>query len=291
MDMDYGKSDSGNEDPITLKSDFICSLCETVVGGRYGLSPIQISIIDRCVRKLYEPYVAHMMTLKNQSKDTEAMPTMVDFYNLLMSQPEPEAINLGTALELYSIGSLDTFAHKSNVNTNSRFVVYDIKDIGSTMKEMGIQVCLDFIWNKIIENFRKGKKTWFYIDEFYLLTQTDSSARFLQQVWKRARKWGGVPTGITQNVEDLLSSKEGRVIINNSDFVMMLNQSPLDRSELASMLHISPTQLSYITNADSGQGLIYTGKSIIPFIDKFPTDTKLYKAMTTKPDEVVNKDK
>ena len=284
MDLDYADDD----DPITLKSDFIGSLCETVIGGRYGLSPIQKSIIDRCVRQVYQPYIEHMSRLSNKSItcDKEAMPTLDDFYELLLIQPEPEAQNIALALEVYCRGSLDTFAHKTNVKTNSRFVVYDIKDIGTGMKEMGLQVCLNDIWNKIIENKKKGKRTWFYIDEFYLLTQTDSSARFLQQIWKRARKWGGVPTGITQKVEDLLDSKEARGIINNCDFVLMLNQSPLDRIELCHMLNISPTQASYITNADAGQGLIYTGKFIVPFIDKFPSGNSLYKAMTTKPDEV-----
>ena len=284
MDLEYADDD----DPITLKSDFIGSLCETIIGGKYGLAPIQKSVIDRCVRQVYQPYMEHMKRLADKSVtcDKSAMPTLDDFYELLLVQPEPEAQNIALALELYCRGSLDTFAHKTNVKTNSRFVVYDIKDIGTGMKEMGLQVCLNDIWNKIIENKKRGRKTWFYIDEFYLLTQTESSARFLQQIWKRARKWGGVPTGITQNVEDLLASKEARGIINNCDFVLMLNQSPLDRVELGNMLSISPTQMSYITNADAGQGLIYTGKFIVPFIDKFPSGNSLYKAMTTKPDEV-----
>lgn len=284
MDLDYADDD----DPITLKSDFIGSLCETIIGGKYGLAPIQKSVIDRCVRQVYQPYMEHMKRLTDKSItcDKNAMPTLNDFYDLLLQQPEPEAQNIALALELYCLGSLDTFAHKTNVKTNSRFVVYDIKDIGTGMKEMGLQVCLNDIWNKIIENKKKNKKTWFYIDEFYLLTQTESSARFLQQIWKRARKWGGVPTGITQNVEDLLASKEARGIINNCDFVLMLNQSPLDRIELGHMLNISPTEMAYITNADAGQGLIYTGKFIVPFIDKFPSGNSLYRAMTTKPDEV-----
>ena len=284
MDLDY----ADDEDPITLKSDFIGSLCETIIGGKYGLAPIQKSVIDRCVRQVYQPYMEHMKRLADKSItcDKSAMPTLDDFYELLLQQPEPEAQNIALSLELYCRGSLDTFAHKTNVKTESRFVVYDIKDIGTGMKEMGLQVCLNDIWNKIIENKKRGKKTWFYIDEFYLLTQTESSARFLQQIWKRARKWGGVPTGITQNVEDLLASQAARGIINNCDFVLMLNQSPLDRIELGHMLNISPTQMSYITNADAGQGLIYTGKFIVPFIDKFPSGNSLYNAMTTKPDEV-----
>lgn len=297
MDIEYGDED----DPITLKSDFISSLCETVIGGRYGLEPVQKSVIDRCVRHVYQPYMEHLTKLRMRdssiTSDRTATPTLRDFYKTLLAQPEPEAKSIALALEIYCTGSLDTFAHHTNVNTNSRFVVYDIKDIGATMKEMGLQVCLNDIWNRMIENKRKGKRTWLYIDEFYLLTQTESSAKFLQQIWKRARKWGGIPTGITQNVEDLLASQAARGIINNCDFILLLNQSPLDRAELAHMLNISQNQLSYITNSDAGQGLLYTGKSIVPFIDKFPTNTELYKVMTTKPDEVnttlseINKDK
>lgn len=283
MDMDYADDD----DPITLKSDFINSLCETIIGGRYGLSPIQKSVIDRCVRQVYQPYIEHMNTLKGTvTYDPDYMPTLVDFYELLLSQPEPEAQNLALSIELYCTGSYDTFAHRTNVNTRSRFVVYDIKDIGSGMKELGLQVCLDAIWNKMISNKKAGKRTWFYIDEFYLLTQTESSAKFLQQIYKRARKWAGIPTGITQNVGDLLESQIAVTILSNCDFILMLNQAPLDRQNLADLLNISPTQLTYVTNADSGQGLLYTGKTIVPFIDKFPTNTKLYKVMTTKPDEV-----
>ena len=192
-------------------------------------------------------------------------------------------------LERYTTGSLDVFAHRTNVNINKRFVIYDIKDIGPGMKEMGLQICLNDIWNRTISNkLKHNKRTWFYIDEFYLLTQTDSSAKFLQEIFKRTRKWGGVPTGITQNVEDMLRSIEARSIISNCDFVMMLNQSPVDKQELAKMFNISPTQLSYITNADTGQGLIYTGKTIVPFIDKYPTNTKTYKAMSTKMEDIVD---
>lgn len=283
MDLDYADDD----DPVTLKSDFISSLCETIIGGRYGISPNQKTVIDRCVRQVYAPYLEHMSTLGNDvTYDPEYMPTLIDLYELLLSQPEPEAQNIALSLELYCTGSLDTFAHKTNVNTHSRFVVYDIKDIGSGMKEMGFQICLDTVWNKMISNKKAGKRTWLYLDEFYLLTQTDSSAKFLQQIWKRARKWNGIPTGITQNVEDMLKSSESRTIISNCEFVLMLNQAPLDKIELSQMFNISPTQQQYITNSDSGTGLLYTGKTIVPFVDKFPKDTQLYKVMTTKPDEV-----
>lgn len=285
MDLNYANDD----DPVTLKADFICSLCETILGGRYGLSQSQNSIIDRCVRQIYQPYLNWMSQHPEKGTcDLKHMPTLRLLYDVLLKQPEPEAKQIALALERYTTGSLDTFAHTTNVDIKKRFVVYDIKDIGSGMKEMGLQICLNDIWNRTISNKQKyNKRTWFYIDEFYLLTQTDSSAKFLQEIFKRTRKWGGVPTGITQNVEDMLVSKEARSIIANCQFVMMLNQAPTDKQELAKMFNISPAQLSYITNADTGQGLIYTGKSIVPFIDKYPTNTKTYAAMTTKLDDAV----
>ena len=207
---------------------------------------------------------------------------------MLLGQPEYEAQSLALTLERFCVGSLDIFAHHTNVNTTNRFIVYDIKDIGDGLKELGLQVCLNQIWNQIIENKKKNKYTWFYIDEFYLLTQTATAASFLQQVYKRARKWQGIPTGITQNVGDLLASDQAIAILNNCEFIMMLNQSPIDKAKLAQMLNISQTQLSYITHSDPGQGLIYTGKTIVPFIDKFPTDTMLYRVMTTKPEDVAD---
>lgn len=282
MDLDY----ADDKDPVTLKADYICSLCETILGGRYGLSVTQHSIIDRCVRKVYQPYLDYMRKHPELGTcDKTKMPTLKNLYNEILSQEEGEARTIALALERFVTGSLDMFAHRTNVNTSSRFIVYDIKDIGNGLKELGLQVCLNDIWNKTIANKKRHKRTWFYIDEFYLLTQTESSALFLQQIFKRARKWGGVPTGITQNVEDMLISPQARSILSNCDFVMMLNQSPNDKQDLAKMFNISPTQLSYITNADAGQGLLYTGKTIVPFIDRFPTDTKSFAAMTTKMDD------
>ena len=288
MDMNYGDDEGNNNcDPVTMKSDYICMLCETAMGGRYEITNIQRSIIDRVVIQLYKPYKEHMRTLNDPSItcDTAASPTMDDFYDLLMSQKEPEAQDIALSLEIYCRGTFDTFAHRTNVDVNNRFVVYDIKNIGNGMKEMGLQVCLNHIWNKIISNQKINRKTWFYIDEFHLLTKTRSSAAFLVQIWKRARKWGGIPTAITQNIEDLLNSEESRAIINNCEFIMMLSQSPIDRAALSEMYKISETQLTYITNSPPGQGLIYNGEFIIPFIDKFPKDTNLYTLMTSKADE------
>ena len=284
LDMDIKFAD--DDDPVTLKADFMCGICETAIGGRYGLSPIQKSIIDRCVREVYKPYLEYLHQHPDITSAPDHAPTLVDFYERLLSQPEPEAQSVALALELYCTGSLDVFAHRTNVNTNSRFIIYDIKSIGSGLKELGLQVCLNDIWNKTIANKNLSKRTWFYLDEFYLLTQTESSARFLQQIWKRARKWGGVPTGITQNVEDLLASNEARSILNNCDFVLMLNQSPIDRAQLSQMFHISPTQQAHITNSKPGHGLIYTGKTIIPFADIYPSDTQSFRVMTTNPNDV-----
>ena len=277
MDIEFADED----DPVTLKVDFIMGLCETMVSSKFGLSPIQHSIIDRCVRTLYKPYVEEIYRTGKQ-EDTSLVPDMRDLFDLLMQQPEPEAQSLALSIEMYARGSLNTFSFKTNVKTNSRFTVYDIKDIGSGMKELGLQVCLNDIWNRIIANHRKGRRTYLYIDEFHLLLQQESSSLFLQSIWKRARKWGGVLTAITQNVEDLLLSPAARSIINNSDFKMLLNQSPLDKMTLAEMLNISEANQEYITNADPGQGLIFTGKTVIPFVNQYPTDTELYRIMSTK---------
>lgn len=284
LDMDMNDADNGG-DPVTLKSDYVCSLFETISRSRFGLTPNEISIIDRCTRNIYRDYVKHMETFKG-SCDRKASPVLEDLYEELMKQPDPEAQSLATSLELYAIGSQDIFAKRTNVDLENRFVVYDIKDIGSSMKNMGLQVCLNDVWTRVIQNKAKGKRTWFYVDEMHILTQADTSAKFLQSIYKRARKWGGIPTGMTQNVEDLLKSAEARTILNNCDFVLMLNQAPLDRNELAAMYNISDAQCEYITNADSGQGILYTGKTIVPFTNRFPVNTKLYKAMTTKVGEV-----
>ena len=281
MDINY----AGEDNPLALKSDFIQGICETIAGGKFGLSASQISIIDRCVSMVYQPYMEAMERRKdpNFTFDPSITPTFEDFYELLLAQPQQEAHMLALAIENYAIGNQDLFSHHTNVDTSSRLITYDLKDIGSNkMKELGVQICLNDIWNRIMTNRLKGKYTWFFIDEFYLLTQSESSANFLQKVFKRARKYGGIPTGITQNVEDILAQNQSRTMLSNSDFVMMLRQAPLDRKELADLLHISSAQLAYVTNSGQGQGLIYTGDTIIPFINQFPTNTKLYKAMTTK---------
>lgn len=283
MDINYADKD----DPIAMKSDFIGALCETVMGRKYGLSPIQKSVIDRCVNILYKDYLMDIER-RGITCDNEIAPTLKDFYQLLLSQPEPEAQNLALSLELYCEGSLDLFAYRTNIDINNRFVVYNIKDIGTQLKELGLQVCLNHVWNTTIANRRKQKWTWVYLDEFHILAATESSAKFVQQMYKRFRKMWGIPTGISQNVEDLLQTPETRTILNNCQFVQMLSQSPLDRIELGKLFNISPSQLSYISGSDPGQGLIYTGKTIVPFINKFPKNTTMYKAMSTKAGEKLN---
>lgn len=274
MTMDYADDD----DPLLLKSDFILSLCEVIVGGRYGLSPREKSIIDRCLKLTYHNYL--------QTFNPQDVPTLYDFYEQLKAQDDDEANQLAIALELYVKGNLSVFSNKTNININNRFVCFDIKDLGKQLKTMGMLIVLDQVWNRITLNRSKGKRTWIYMDEIYLLFANEYSANFLFELYKRARKWGGVPTGITQNVEDLLKSELARRMLSNSDFLMMLNQAPSDRNELADLLNISDTQLSYVTNSDSGQGLLFVGNAIVPFKDEFPKNTKLYKMMTTKVEEV-----
>lgn len=276
LDMNMNYSDE--DDPLLLKSEFILSLCECIIGGNTGLSAKEKTIIDRCVKKTYAEYL--------QEFDTDKMPTLLDFQHKLESQPEEEAKALALELELYTKGSLSTFAKKTNINVNKRLVAFDIKDLGKQLKTMGMLIVLDTVWNRITQNRLAGKKTWLYIDEIYLLFANEYSANFLFELYKRARKWGGIPTGITQNVEDLLSSELARRMLSNSEFIMMLNQAPMDRTELAKLLSLSDTQTGYVTNSEPGNGLLFAGNSIIPFRDEFPRNTKLYQMMTTKPDEL-----
>ena len=282
MGLDYAAEDGA--DPITMKADFIASICEAATGSRYPLTPIQKSVIDRCVKNICRDY---MRILKEEGKteDKTIVPTLRDFYEEVRLQPEPEAHNLALTLEKFVEGTQNSFAFRTNVNVNSRFTIYNIKDIGTGMKAIGLQVCLDNIWNKMIENYKKGKKTWLYCDEFHLLTQTEISAKYTQQIWRRARKWNGIPTGITQQVEDMMKTEDGRAIIGNSEFVMMLSMNAYGRAQMQQMYNLTDAEMEYITSSGSGHGLIYNGKDIIPFVDEFPRDTKLYKAMTTKAGE------
>lgn len=280
MDMSLDYSSEG-DDPITMKADFIASICEAAAGSRYPLTPIQKSVIDRCVKNIYKDYL-DTLRAEGKNKDESIVPTLYDFYKEVDMQPEPEAHNLALTLEKFVKGTQNSFAFRTNVNINNRFTIYNIKDIGEGMKTIGLQICLDNIWNKMIENYKKGKRTWLYCDEFHLLAQSDTSAKYTQQIWRRARKWNGIPTGITQQVEDMMKTEDGRAIIGNSEFVMMLSMNAYGRAQMQQMYNLTDAEMEFITSSGSGHGLIYNGKDIIPFEDDFPKNTKLYNAMTTK---------
>lgn len=288
MDIEYASNGDGTgDDPVTVKSDYISALCEAAVGGNYGLNPVQESVIDRCVRMIYGPYIEHMDNLRRSGStvtcDRDKAPTLKDFYGVLRRQPEPDADYIRIAMEKYCEGSYDTFAYKTNVDTNRRFITYDISDIGTGLKEMGMQVCLEDIWNRTVANRKRKVRTWIFIDEFYLLTQSETCARHLMFIYKQARKFGGVPTGITQNVEDMLTNRESRAIINNCHLIQMLNQSDADRKEIGSILHISDAQLDFIKNAQSGHGLIWYGGALLPFGNDFPAENQMFGLLSTKP--------
>ena len=275
--LDININYSEDENPLALKSDFILSLCELIVGGKNGLEPIEKTIIDRCVRLVYRDYLV--------SPETAEMPVLQDLYELILKQPEPEAQRIATALEMYVTGSLNVFNHRTNVDMNNRLICFDIKELGKQLKKLGMLVVQDCVWNRVTVNRAEKKSTRYYIDEFHLLLKEEQTAAYSVEIWKRFRKWGGIPTGLTQNVKDLLSSREIENIFENSDFIYMLNQAGGDRQILAKQLNISPHQLSYVTNSGAGEGLIFYGNVIIPFVDKFPKDTMLYKIMTTKLEE------
>jgi hypothetical protein len=278
--FDINENYADRDNPVQLKSDFIISMVQLIAGGKQGLSQMALSIIDRCVNLTYLPY----FTLKGNKK--KSMPTFPDFWNILKEQPEIEAQQLAIALERYVTGNLNLFSHQSTVNLNNRIICFDVRDLGKQMKTLGMLICLDFIWNKITENREKGIRTWLYFDEFYLFFNDEYSAQFFFELWKRARKWGAIPTGITQNVEDLLLSDTARRILSNTEFAILLNNAASDRQELAHLFNLSPRQQQYITNSLEGQGLIIAGKNIVPFQDRFPKDTSIYKVLTTKPEEV-----
>ena len=280
--MDLNLDYSDDESPLSLKSDFILSLCELIVGGKEGLQPVQKTIIDRCVRLVYQEYL--------NDPRPENMPILEDLYNLLRAQDEKEAQYIATALEIYVTGSLNVFNHQSNVDINNRIVCYDIKELGKQLKKIGMLVVQDQVWNRVTINRAAHKSTRYYIDEMHLLLKEEQTAAYTVEIWKRFRKWGGIPTGITQNVKDLLSSREVENIFENSDFVYMLNQAGGDRQILAKQLGISPHQLSYVTHSSEGEGLLFYGSTILPFVDHFPKNTELYRIMTTKPQELKKED-
>ena len=274
MDMNKEYGDGAN--PVILKSEFILSLCEQLIGSG-SLGAKQKSIIDRCTANVYRFF--------QQGNYQGTPPTLQDFYDELLRQKEPEAKEIALAIELFVNGSLNTFAKETNVDTNNRLICYDILSLGKQLQAIGMLVVLDSILNRITKNRTKGRNTFIFIDEIYLLFQHEYSANFLFTLWKRVRKYGAYATGITQNVEDMLQSHTARTMLANSELIIMLNQASTDRIELAKLLNISDLQMSYITNVNAGEGLIKIGSSLIPFVNRFPKDTELYKLMTTKPGE------
>ena len=275
--MDISVNYAGKGNPLMLKSEFILSLCTTILGG---VSPVERSLLDRICNITYGKYFA------NPKKNP--MPTLTDFYNNLLEAKIPEAQQLALALEVYIKGSLSTFAHQTNVNTNKRFIVYDLKDLGTSLKTLGMMIVLDQIWNRITDNYEKGIRTWFYTDEYQLITENELAEKYYFDVWSRARKWGAVATGITQNVETLVLSDISRRMLSNSGFVMLMQQSYHDRIELAKILNISNEQLRYIDKVKPGHGLLFAQKAIVPFEDDFPKSTELYRMMTTKVEDIFN---
>ena len=277
--MDINLNYSEEENPLSLKSDFILSLCELIVGGRDGLQPIEKTVIDRSARLVYQKYL--------NNPCPENAPILEDLYDVLCKQDEKEARHIATALEIYVSGSLNVFNHRTNVDIRNRIVCYDIKELGKQLKKLGMLIVQDQVWGRVTANRAEGKATRYYIDEFHLLLKEEQTAAYSVEIWKRFRKWGGIPTGITQNVKDLLSSREIENIFENSDFIYMLNQAGGDRQILAKQLNISPHQLSYVTHSGEGEGLLFYGNIILPFADRFPKDTELYHIMTTKPGEII----
>ena len=276
--MDVNPNYSEEDNPLALKADFILSLCELVVGGKEGLQPVEKTVIDRCVHQIYQKYF--------EDPVPENMPLLEDLYNALLQQEEKEAHHVATALEIYVKGSLNLFNHRTNVDIQNRLVCYDIKELGKQLKKLGMLIVQDQVWGRVTENRSAGKSTRYYMDEFHLLLKEEQTAAYSVEIWKRFRKWGGIPTGITQNVKDLLFSREVENIFENSDFIYMLNQAAGDRQILAKQLNISPHQLSYVTHSGEGEGLLFYGNVILPFVDRFPQDTELYRIMTTRLSEI-----
>ena len=273
INIDYADEDN----PLSLKSDFVLSLFELVVGEK-KLSAEEISVIDRCLPILYKAYFENPVP--------ENMPILEDLYNLLQKQEETVGKKLAVEMEIYVKGSLNVFNHRTNVDTNNRVVCYDIKELGKQLKKIGMLIIQDQVWNRVTVNRASKKTTRYFVDEFHLLLKEPQTANYSIEIWKRFRKWGGMPTGLTQNIKDLLASPEIENIFDNTDFILMLNQAGTDRDILSKKLNISKHQLSYVTNSNEGEGLIFYGNTIVPFIDQFPKNTKLYSLITTKPEEV-----
>ena len=278
--LDINLNYSEDDNPLALKSDFVLSFCELVMGGKNGLEPIEKTVIDRAVQVIYRPYLA--------DPRPENMPILSDLHAALVAQHVPEADRVAQALDLYVSGSLNVFNHRTNVDIGNRLVCFDIKELGKQLKKLGMLIVQDQIWGRVTQNRSQGRETWFVCDEFHLLLREEQTAAYSAEIWKRFRKWGGIPTGATQNVKDLLSSPEIENILENSDFIVLLNQAAGDRKILAERLNLSAEQQKYIDNAEPGEGLLIYENIVLPFRNPIPKNTQLYKIMTTRLSEVVN---
>lgn len=275
--MDLKLNLAGEDSPLSMKADFLLSLCELIIGGKEGLQPIEKTVIDRCVRLVYRELALGIGDGK--------MPLLQDLYETLCQQPEPEARRIATALELYCTGSLNMFNHPTNVQTDNRITCIVLKSMGENLRKIAMHITNELVTQAVDENFSRSLATWCYYDEFHILLQDSLSASYFVRVWKMLRKKGCVPSALTQNVKDLLASREIENILENSDFMILLSQAQGDRAILAKQLGISEHQLSYIAHSNSGEGLLFFGNTTIPFVDRFPRG-EIYNLLTTRPEDI-----
>ena len=277
--MDIQLNLNGGDSPLSMKADFLLSLCELVLGGKEGLQPIERTVIDRCVRLVYREMALGL--------EPEKTPLLQNLYEELLKQPEPEAQRVATALELYCTGSLNLFNHPTNVRTDNRVVCIVLKGMGENLRKIAMHITDEFVTQAVEDNFREGVATWCYFDEFHVLLRDQLTASYFVAVWKMLRKKGCVPSALTQNVKDLLASREIEAILDNTDFMVLLSQAQSDRAILAKQLGISEHQLSYITHSNSGEGLLFYGSVTIPFVDRFPRG-EIYDLLTTRPEDMAH---
>ena len=280
--MDIQLSHKNDKEALKLKSDFIITLCDLIAGGKDGLENDEKGIIDECIRHIYDAYFENPVP--------ENMPILEDLYNALLEHKNSKAERIANSLVLYVHGSQNYFNHRTNVDSKNRIMCFDIRDLGNQLKELGMLIVQDAVWNRVSQNRERKIATRYYCDEFHLLLKEKQTAIYSVEIWKRFRKWGGIPTGLTQNVGDFLRSEEIEGILGNSDFVYLLNQNAKDQTILADKLGLSEKQLAHVTNSEPGSGLILFDNVVIPFVDKYPTDTKTYAIMNTKPEESVRQE-
>lgn len=280
--MDIQLSHKGDKEALKLKSDFIITLCDLIAGGKNGLENDEKGIIDECIRHIYDAYFENPVP--------ENMPILEDLYNALLEHKNKKAERIANSLVLYVHGSQNYFNHRTNVDSQNSIMCFDIRDLGNQLKELGMLIVQDAVWNRVSQNRERKIATRYYCDEFHLLLKEKQTAIYSVEIWKRFRKWGGIPTGLTQNVGDFLKSEEIEGILGNSDFVYLLNQNAKDQAILADKLGLSEKQLAHVTNSEPGCGLILFDNVVIPFVDKYPVDTKTFAVMNTKPEESVRQE-